>query len=105
MHERSCTICGCDITNLHPNSKRCLRVSCSDAQKKIDRDKRNKTTAKLNGARVRFLTGLGGIDTQPYRVGTPRPIRSSGGTNVTRDVLNQQKSEEWARMTRKGVGT
>jgi hypothetical protein len=104
MHERACTICGCDISDLQFNRRRCHNPRCLDAQKKIDRARRNKTTAKLNGASVRFRTGLGNIDTQPYHMVTPRAIRSSGGLNVGREVLDQQRHEEWDRLTKKGVG-
>jgi len=101
---RSCTVCGCDIDHLQFNRKRCLKESCITKQRQLDNAKRNRATEKVTGASVRYRTGLGNMATQPYQMVTPRPIRSSGGTNVGRDVLNQQASDEWARLTKKGVG-
>jgi hypothetical protein len=103
---RECTVCGCDISALQFNRKRCHNPACINKQRQLDCAKRNKSTCKVTGARSqRDFSGLGNLDTQPLQMHTPKPIRSSGGLNVTRDVLDQHKSDEWAwaRM-RKGVG-
>ena len=57
------------------------------------------------GVRIQWdYSGRGNYDVQPLQMHTPRPIRSSGGLNIARDVLDQHRIEEWARMTGKGVG-
>ena len=101
---RECTICGCDITALQFNRKRCLKESCITKQRQLQNAKKNKSTAKVTGGSVRYRTGFGDLELQPLQMHTPKPIRSSGGLNVSRDVLDQHRREEWARMTGKGVG-
>ena len=50
------------------------------------------------GVRIqRGYTGRGNNDVQPLQLHTPRPIRSSGGLNIARDVLDQHRRDEWAR--------
>jgi hypothetical protein len=101
---RECTICGCDIDHLQFNRKRCHKESCIEKQRQLDNAKRNKSTCKVTGARIqRDYAGRGNYAVQPLQMHTPKPIRSSGGLNVSRDVLDQQRREEWARL-RKGVG-
>ncbi len=100
---RECTICGCDISALQFNRKRCLKESCITKQRQLDNAKRNRATEKLTGASVRYRTGLGNLAMDPYSIAEHNVYRSSGGLNVSRDVLDQQKRDEWARL-RKGVG-
>ena len=102
---RECTICGCDISDLQFNRKRCLMVSCIKKQQQLDNTKRNKSTCKVTGVRIQQdYAGKGNYDVQSLQMHTPKPIRSSGGLNISRDVLDQHRSEEWARLTKKGVG-
>ena len=98
---RECTICGCDITALHPTRKRCDKVSCADAQKKIANAKGNRSHAT---AKQRQRNSGDVYEISPLQMHTPKTIRSSGGLNISRDVLDQHRSEEWARATGKGDG-
>ena len=98
---RECTICGCDITALYPTRKRCDKVSCADAQKKIANAKGNRSHAT---AKQRQRNAGDVYEISPLQMHTPKPIRSSGGLNINRDVLDQHRREEWARLTMKGVG-
>ena len=101
---RECTICGCDISALQFNRKRCHNPACITQQRREDNARRNKSACKVTGVRIqRGYAGRGNNDVQPLQMHTPRPIRSSGGLNIARDVLDQQRIEEWARMTGKGV--
>ena len=95
---RECTICGCDISALQINRKRCHNPACITQQRREDNARRNKSTCKVIGVRIqRAYSGKRNYDVQPLQLHTPRPIRSSGGLNVGRDVLDQQRIEEWAR--------
>ena len=95
---RECTICGCDISALQFNRKRCHNPACITQQRQLDNARRNKSTCKVTGVRIqRAYSGKGNYDVQPLQMHTPRPIRSSGGLNVGRDVLDQHRRDEWAR--------
>jgi hypothetical protein len=101
---RECTICGCDIDHLQFNRKRCHKESCITKQRQLDNAKRNKSTAKVSGVRIqRDYAGRGTVAMDPYSIAEHKVYRSSGGLNVSRDVLDQQRRDEWARL-RKGVG-
>jgi len=96
---RACTICGCDITNLQENRKRCHNPACIKQQRREDNIRRNKSTCKVSNGRIqRDFAGKGNYDVQPLQMHMPRPIRSSGGLNISRDVLDQHRREEWARL-------
>lgn len=99
---RFCRICGTDITTLHFNRKCCHDKRCIAAQRAQDNARRNKSTSSTNrGQRYAtqrtFKTDV--YEVQPLQMVTPRAIRSSGGTNVCKDVLEQARREEWARIT------
>ena len=102
---RECTICGCDISALQINRKRCHNPACLKQQRHEDNQRRNKSTCKVTCVRIqRDYAGKGNYEVQPLQMHTPKTIRSSGGLNISRDVLDQQKTEEWARATGKGNG-
>jgi hypothetical protein len=104
MSDRECTICGCDISALQFNRKRCLKESCITKQRQLQNAKKNKSTCKVTGASVRYRTGLGTLAMDPYSIAEHKVYRSSGGMNIARDVLDQQRREEWAWLNKKGVG-
>lgn len=98
---RTCTICGCDISSLHYNRRRCHNPDCLRKQRERDTAKRNKSTASPFTGRntPRNVYATRGY-VEPYHVASPRKIRGSGGTNLTPDVREHLRSEDWERLTK-----
>jgi len=97
---RFCRICGVDITSLHFNRIQCHDKRCIAKQRAEYNARRNKSTSSTNRGQ-RYATqrsfNAGGYEVQPLQMYTPKMIRSSGGLNVGKDVLEQQRRDEWAR--------
>lgn len=102
--ERVCTICGVDISALQFNRRRCHNPDCIRRQKQKDNAKRTKSTASPFTGRntPRNVYSERGY-VEPYQMASFRPIRSSGGTNLTPDVREHLRSEDWERLTRRRV--
>ena len=106
MSERTCDVCGCDISNLHPNRKTCLAVSCAKDVKRRDKARRagrNRKPADIrNGATysTRALSGrYGAYLPVTHSVQKGKIQTGHGGTNVDRAAWAGTKREEWRRLT------
>ncbi len=102
VSKRTCDVCGCDISSLHPNRKACLSEECHKAKRKAENAKRNyvgKAVTGLPRNRCRTQSGTGGYVPITHRLAQNNQIRGHAGTHIDRPALADVRREEWRRLT------